>query len=84
MANKCIHTYIHTCVFDHVHFRKTYHSYSISDLKNFAEQILAALTRNPLNILVIVYTKCGFICSLELVSDKHQIHTSHCYFFIFM
>ena len=82
MANKCIHTYIH--VYSIMSIFAKHHSYSISDLKNFAEQILAALTRNPLNILVIVYTKCGFICSLELVSDKHQIHTSHCYFFIFM
>ena len=32
--------------------------YSISDLKYFSEQILVALARNPLNMLVIVSGEC--------------------------
>ena len=40
--------------------------YSISSLKYFSEQILVALARNPLNMLVIVsggIQECGLICT---------------------
>ena len=40
--------------------------YSISSIKHFSEQILVALARNPLNMLVIVSVgiqQCGFICT---------------------
>ena len=40
--------------------------YSITSLKYFSEQILVALARNPLNMLVIVsggIQECGLICT---------------------
>ena len=40
--------------------------YSVSALKYFSEQILEAVTRNPLNMLVIVsgdLQECGLICT---------------------
>ena len=43
-----------------------YIRYSISNLKYFSEQILVALARNPLNMLVIVsggIQECGLICT---------------------
>ena len=58
--------------------------YSISAVKYFSEQILVALARNSLNMLVIVsggIQECGLICTLELVCDEQQIHISHCFFF---
>ena len=53
---KYMHTYIHTHVFDDVHFRKTYQSDILFPPSKIfrKKQILAALTRNLLNMLVIV------------------------------
>ena len=53
--------------------------YSISSLKYFSEQILVALARNPLNMLVIVsggIQECGLICTfvrdvLRWTSDSY-------------
>ena len=83
MANKCLHT----CVFDHDHFRKTYQSDILFPPSKIFKTDFGSSYKKSFEytgICVRGYTKCGFICSLELVSDKHEIHTSHCYFFIFM
>ena len=55
MSRKFKHFSLFSSSIDPVHFRKTYQSDILfPPLKYFSEQILVALARNPLNMLVIV------------------------------